>query len=220
MADTLPPLAFIGGTGPEGRGLALRLAATGHPVILGSRDAARAQASAAEVNALLGSDRASGATNLDASAQAEIVFLVVPYAGQAETLPSLAEALAGKVVITAVVPLSFEGGRPSVVSVPEGSAAPQAALLLPASKLAAAYHHLSAKHLADLAHPMEGDVLVCADDAEAKQTTMDLTARIPDLRPIDAGGLANANTVEAMTALLLGINRRYKVSAGVRIVGI
>jgi len=218
MADTL---AFIGGTGPEGKGLALRYARAGHPVVLGSRDAGRAAGVAGELNAALGGgDLVSGATNLDAAQRASIVFLTLPFDGQSDALPPLAAAVTGKLVISTVVPLAFVGGRPSVLPVPQGSAAQQAAALLPGAKVAAAFHHLSAKHLADLGHAMEGDVLVCATDAEAKQAAMQLVAEVPALRAIDAGGLENAVTVEAMTAVLLGINRRYKVSAAVRIVGV
>lgn len=220
MPDTSLPLAIIGGTGPEGRGLALRYARAGHRVLLGSRDAARAAAAAAELNATLGEPLVQGAANPDAAAAAGVAFLTLLYEGQAATLPGLARSLAGKVVVTAVVPLTFAGGRPVVLPVPEGSAAQQAAALLPGARVAAAFHHLSAKHLADLAHPVEGDVLVCADDPEARRVAMDLVPQVPNLRAIDAGGLASAATVEAMTALLLGINRRYKVSAAIRIVGV
>lgn len=215
-----PSIALIGGTGAEGRGLALRYAQAGHRVILGSRDAERAQAGASELNAILGTPAVSGMSNQGAASQGELAILAIPYAGQTETLPTLAPALAGKLVISAVVPLNFAGGRPAPLAVPEGSAAQQAAALLPGARLAAAFHHLSAKHLADLDHAMEGDVLVCADDAEAKQAAMALVGEIPDLRAIDAGGLGAAATVEAMTAVLLGINRRYKVSAGLRVVGV
>ena len=220
MTAPLPTLAFIGGTGPEGRGLALRYANAGHPVIIGSRDADRAAAAAAGLSQTPGLTPIAGASNADAAAQAGIIFLTVPYAAQADTLPVLTAATAGKLVISTVVPMAFEGGRPAVLTVPEGSAAQQAAALLPGARIAAAFHHLSARHLADLAHPMEGDVLVCADDATAKRETLALVEAVPGLRGVDAGGLTNARTVEAMTAVLLSINRRYKINAGLRVVGL
>jgi len=220
LTDSLPTLAFIGGTGAEGKGLALRYALAGHPVIIGSRAADRAAAVAADLNQTPGLARISGAANLTAASAASIIFLTVPYTAQADTLPALAAAVTGKLVISAVVPMAFEGGRPAVLAVPEGSAAQQAVALLPGARVAAAFHHLSARHLADLPHPMEGDVLVCADDAAAKQETLALVAAVTGLRGVDAGGLTNARTVEAMTAVLLSINRRYKINAGLRVVGL
>jgi NADPH-dependent F420 reductase len=215
-----PVLGFIGGTGPEGKGLALRFAAAGHPVVIGSRSADRAVAAATEINDKVEGGLATGADNTGAAKTASVVFLVVPYEGQGETLAALAPDLAGKVLVSAVAPLTFEGGRPRAVLPPGGSAALEAQATVPAARVTGAFHHLSARHLAALDHPLEGDVLVTGDDAAAKTLTMDLVAELPDLRPIDAGGLDIAWQLEALTALILGINRRYKTNAGVRIVGI
>ena len=215
-----PTLGFIGGTGPEGQGLALRFAQAGHPVIIGSRSSERAQSTAGAINQKLGGNLATGLDNAGAAEAASVVFLVVPYEGQRDTLAALESAIGDRILVSAVAPLSFEGGRPKAVLVPGGSAALEAQAQLPRARVTAAFHHLSARHLAAIDHPLEGDVLVCGDDAEAKQSTMALVSAVAALRPVDAGGLEYAWQLEAFTALILGINRRYKVNAGVRLVGL
>lgn len=219
-ADT--PLAFIGGTGPEGTGLALRFAALGHHVIIGSRDRERAKEVAGRLAAQAGHGAdVSGEENAQAAAGGRVTFLTVPYAAQAPLLPTLAEAMGnGSIVISTVAPLVFQGGQPRPVAVPDGSAAQEAQRLLPEARLIAAFHHLSAKHLADLSHPLEGDVLVCGDDGEAKEVVMDLVRELRDLRSVDSGDLAYAGVLESVTAMLIGINRRYRTESGVRIVGV
>ncbi len=217
-------IGFIGGTGPEGLGLAMRTALAGNAVCIGSRDAARATAAADKVTDALkavGRDvTATGRTNLDAATQSDIVVIVVPYRAHAITLPTLRDATAGKIVIDVAVPLTFADGYPDVDPVPEGSATEQAQALLPDARVIGAFHNFSARKLQDLDNPMTGDVLVTGDDLEAKQTAIDLANSINDLRGVDAGPLALSKCVEDITALLLGINRRNKTHAAIRIVGL
>lgn len=213
-------IAFIGGTGPEGLGLAFRLAAAGEEVVIGSRKPDRANDAAAWVRERSPSARVRGALNRDAAADADVVFVTVPYAGQRPTLAELADALDGKIVVDTVVPLVFEKGRPRPVPVEEGSAAEEAQQLLPRSRLAAAFHTLSAHKLQEEGTTVEGDVLVCGDDPEAKATVMALAEKIPGLRAVDGGRLSNARYVEVLTVLLLNLNRLHKAETGVRIVGL
>ncbi|MFA7296442.1 MAG: NADPH-dependent F420 reductase [Dehalococcoidia bacterium] len=216
-------IALIGGTGAEGRGLALRFAAAGHEVVLGSRDGARAAEAAAELTTTLSAAGIAatvrGAENADAATQASIVVIVVPYEAHQPTLEALAPALAGKVVVDAVVPMRFERG-PRPVEVAEGSATEQAAALLPASTVVGAFHNVAAAALADLSETLHQDVLITADDAEAKAAVSALVTSVPGLRAVDAGPLRYARFVEGITLLLVGINIRYKAHAGVRIDGL
>lgn len=217
-------VALIGGTGAEGRGLATRFTAAGHEVVLGSRDAERAAAVAAELTASLAAAGVAnavvrGADNLDAATQAALVVLVVPYEAHRATLEALAPALAGKVVIDAVVPMRFERG-PRPIEVAEGSATEQAAALLPASKVVGAFHNVAAAALADLGETLHQDVLITADDAEAKAAVTALVESVAGLRAVDAGPLRYSRFVEGITLLLAGINGRYRAHAGVRIDGL
>ena len=212
-------LAILGGTGPEGAGLASRWALAGHDIIIGSRDAGRAQATAAELGA-----RAPGAsilamTNRDAAAAAAVVVLTLPAHGLSATLPGLREACRGKPVVSAVVPLTFGGAR-LFTPPPAGSAAEEAqALLGPEAKVVAAFHHIAAHALAS-EHPIDCDLLLCGDDPSAKATVAELGQSL-GLRAFDVGPLANAGPLEGITALLATINRRYKVkTAGIRITGL
>ena len=214
-----PTVGLIGGTGPEGRGLALRLAQAGLAVRIGSRRAERAEQAASDVRAALPDRDVAGHVNATAVAGADLVIVVVPYDGHAATLTDLRDAIGDKIVVDAVVPLRFSGGLPGTVVVPEGSATQQAQALLPAARVVGAFHNLSAQKLQALDAPMQGDVLVTGDDAEAKAAVMRLAARIPDLRPVDAGPLAMSKYVEDLTALILGINRRYRTQAAVRMLG-
>jgi hypothetical protein len=212
-------IGFIGGTGEEGMGLAYRFALAGHACIIGSRALEKAQASVAE---LLGKDASlpiTGATNLDAVTAAEMVVVTTPYTAQADTLPPLAGAASGKIVISTVVPMAFAEGRASLVPVPEGSAAQQEQALLPAATVVAAFQNLSAKKLLGGA-PLDADVVVCADDAAARRRVIALAEEIEGVRGIDGGLLANSQMVEGITVLLVSINRAYKTQAGIRIAGI
>jgi NADPH-dependent F420 reductase len=213
-------IAFIGGTGPEGLGLAFRLAVAGEEVVIGSRRLERAEDAAAWVRERWPSARVRGALNREAVAGAEVVFVTVPYDGQRSILSELADALEGKVVVNTVVPVAFEKGLARALPVEDGSAAHEAQRLLPRSRLVAAFHTLSAHKLQEGNTIIEGDVLVCGDDAEAKVTAMALAEKIPGLRAVDGGGLANARYVEMITVLLLNLNRIHKAETGVRIVGL
>ena len=195
------------------------MAKAGHECIIGSRAEEKARGAAEELHAKDPSLRITGATNADAAAAGEIVMVTTPYVAQAETLPPLADAVAGKVVVSTVVPMAFEKGRASVIRVPEGSGAEQAQALLAQSTVVAAFQNLSAKKLLGDA-PVEADVVTCADDPDAKLTVVALADQIPGVRGIDGGPLANASLVEGITVLLVSINRAYKTQAGVRIVGI
>ena len=218
-------LAFLGGTGPEGKGLALRLAQAGEDVIIGSRDAQRAAAAAGELAGLTrgvdGCGRIEGNDNVAAAEQADLAFLTVPYDAQRPMLEQLAGALTDKVVVNVIAPMRFERGRGAIaVPVEAGSAAEEAQSLLPDSPVVAAFQNVSAEELQEPGKEMEGDVVVCADHREAKARVMALTEKIPNLRPVDGGGLGNAKYVEQITPLLVNINRIYKVHSGIRIVGV
>ncbi|MBI4232978.1 MAG: NADPH-dependent F420 reductase [Chloroflexi bacterium] len=203
-------LAFVGGTGPEGRGLALRLALVGHEVIIGSREGARAEAAAQELRAKAAGAVITGTENSDAARLASVVFVTVPYEGHKAILQSLREQLRGKIVVDVVAPLAFPKGRPRALPVEEGSAAQQAQQALPESRVVAAFHHISAVDLLVTDRPIECDVLFCSDDQEAKRTVMPLADAIHGARAVDAGGLECARYLEEFTALLLNINRVYK----------
>lgn len=206
-------LAVLGGTGEQGRGLARRFALAGHEVIIGSRSAERA-AGAAE--GLPGTVR--GAGNADAAAQADLVVVAVPWEGHKELLTELAPVLAGKVVVDCVNPLGFDKQGAYALPVEEGSATQQAAAVLPDSRVVGAFHHVSAVLLLDESvDELETDILVLGDDREATDLVEALVARIPGMRGVYAGRLRNAHQVEALTANLISVNRRYKCHAGLRV---
>jgi hypothetical protein len=214
-------LAFLGGTGPEGRGLALRLARAGQQTIIGSRDAARAQAVAAELQPGDGGGQVRGDDNTRAAGLAEVVFLAVPYEAQRPLLEQVGHLLAGKVVVDVIAPMRFERGRgASAVEVAAGSAAQEAQQMLPGAQVVAAFQNVSAEELLRVDHSVAGDVIVCSDHRSAKERVMELVRLIPDLRPVDGDGLANAKYVEQITPLLVNINRIYKVRAGIQVVGL
>ena len=216
-------VGVLGGTGPQGRGLAVRLAAAGQRVLLGSRDAERASEVAAQVAeraSAAGGIEASvtGGGNADVAGAADLVIVAVPFAGHADTLRELAEPLAGKIVVDCVVPMGFDELGAYVLDVEEGSVTQQAAALLPDSHVVGAFHHLSATLLEDLSRPtIDGDVMVVGDDRASMDTVQALAGRIPGMRGIYAGRLRNARQVEALTINLVSVNRRYKVHAGVRV---
>ena len=216
-------IALIGGTGPEGRGLALRFALAGRDVVIGSRNAERGESIAAELReSLAGRDglgTLSGAANADAVAQAEIVVVTVPYEGHAATLSDLAGALAGKLVVDAVVPVRFERG-PRPVDVAAGSATEEAAALLPDSRVTGAFHNLSAEILLDPDEPVHADVLVTGGDEETKRTVCALAEEIEGVRAVDAGPLRYSRFVEGLTILLIGINMRHRARTHVQVSGL
>ena len=214
-------LTFLGGTGPEGKGLALRLAMAGEATMIGSRDAARGAAAAAELAALAPGTRIKGSDNAGAAAAGDVVFLAFPYEGQRTTLEQLGAALAGKIVVSVIAPMTFERGKGAqAVEVEAGSAAQEAQAMLPDSQVVAAFQNVSAEELQDQDVNMEGDVVVCSDHPEAKKLVMDLADKIPGLRGVDGGGLANAKYVEQITPMLVNINRIYKAHSSIKIVGI
>jgi NADPH-dependent F420 reductase len=206
-------IGVLGGTGEQGRGLARRLAMAGCDVVLGSRDAGRA----AEAAALLpGSVR--GMSNEDCAAASDVVIVAVPWDGHGALLESLSGELAGKVVVDCVNPLGFDKQGAYALPVPEGSAAQQAAAVLPDARVVAAFHHISAVLLLDESvDRIDTDVLVLGDDREATDTVQALAGLIPGMRGVYGGRLRNAGQVEAFTANLISMNRRYKAHAGVRI---
>jgi len=206
-------VGVLGGTGPQGKGLALRWAKAGIKVIIGSRSAERAEAAAAELG-----EGVSGLDNQGTAANADVLLVAVPWEGHGDLLTSLKAELAGKIVIDCVNPLGFDKQGPFALPVEEGSAAQQASALLPESRVTAAFHHVSAVHLVDLSIPeLDTDVLVLGDDREATDLVRALADAIPGMRGIYGGRLRNAHQVEALTANLIAINRRYKAHAGIRI---
>lgn len=215
-----PLVAVIGGTGAEGGGLALRLAHAGRDVIIGGRDAARAAEAAEAINVTIGAPRARGASATEAASLADVILLTVPYAAQRATALALADQLQGKVLIDATVPLMPpKVGR---VQLPAGGSAVAALQdeLGAGVKVVAAFQNVSAHHLRDLDHAVDCDVLVCADDSDAAGIAVDL-AQAMGLRAFHAGPVANSAAVEAMTSLLISINRRYKSpGSGLRITGV
>jgi len=213
-------VGILGGTGPQGRGLARRLAAAGHDVLIGSRTPERAELIAADYGQPPGSGSVTGGSNSDA-ATAGLVIITVPYDGHADLLSSLTTELAGKIVVDCVNPLGFDERGPFPLSVAAGSAAQEAQQLLPASTVIAAFHHVSAVLLDDpTVDHLGDDVLVLGEDREAVAVVCELAAAIPGARGIYAGRLRNAGQVEALAANLIAINRRYKTQAGLAITGV
>jgi NADPH-dependent F420 reductase len=209
-------IAILGGTGEQGRGLARRFALAGNPVIIGSRSHDRAYAVAREIG-----PNARGLANRDAAREANLVIAAVPWEGHSELLTELAPELAGKIVVDCVNPLGFDKRGAYPLPVAEGSAAEQAAALLPESRVVAAFHHVSAVLLLDPEiETIDSDVLVLGDDRHATDTVQALAARIPGVRGVYAGRLRNCGQIEALTANLVSINRRYKAHAGLRITDI
>ncbi|MBV9446817.1 MAG: NADPH-dependent F420 reductase [Streptosporangiaceae bacterium] len=209
-------IGILGGTGDQGKGLAFRFSQVGYRVIVGSRSEERATAAAAEIG-----HGVQGMTNHDTARNAQIVIAAVPWEGHGELLSALAPELVGKIVVDCVNPLGFDSRGAYPLPVAEGSAAQQAADLLPGSTVVAAFHHVSAKLLLDPeVKTIDMDALVLGDDREATDLVQNLAARIPGVRGIYAGRLRNAGQVEALTANLVSVNRRYKAHAGLRITDI
>lgn len=218
-------IGILGGTGPQGRGLALRFAAAGLPVVIGSRSEEKAATTAKEITAELGGSPASdvagavrGSDNFGAGAIADVVVVAVPWDGHRELLESMATDLAGKVVVDCVNPLGFDKQGAYVLKVDEGSATEQAQVVLPESIVVGAFHNVSAVLLNDRQlTPVDTDVLVLGDSREATDLVQDLASVIPGVRGVYAGRRRNAHQVEALTANLISLNRRYSCHAGVQI---
>jgi 8-hydroxy-5-deazaflavin:NADPH oxidoreductase len=206
-------VGVLGGTGPQGKGLAYRLAQAGQKVIIGSRAADRAQAAAEELG-----HGVEGADNAETARRSDIVIVAVPWDGHAKTLESLREELAGKLVVDCVNPLGFDKKGAYALKPAEGSAAEQAAALLPDSRVTAAFHHLSAVLLEDPAiEEIDTDVMVLGEVRADVEIVQALAGRIPGMRGVFAGRLRGAHQVEALVANLISVNRRYKAHAGIRL---
>jgi NADPH-dependent F420 reductase len=214
-------IGIVGGTGREGRGLALRWAGAGHEIVLGSRDAAKAAEKARELGATLpaGGERITGASNEEAAAAGEVTLLTVPYAAHAETLKGVRAQLMGRILVDITVPL--QPPKVSQVHLPPGNAAAleAQALLDPSTRVVAALHHVSSAHLGEPGHAIDCDVLVCGDDEAARAVVIGLVGDL-GLRGLDAGPLRNAVALEALTPVLLHLNRKYKTNTGLRITGL
>jgi len=218
------PIAVLGGTGPEGFGLALRWAQAGETVIIGSRDSQRAQAAAEKIKQRAGANvNASGMENTAACGAAELLVLTVPFDGHATLLKQLKPAIRpGSIVIDATVPLAASvGGRATrTLGIWQGSAAQQTAELVPSGvSVVAAFQNAGAEML-NTDGPVDCDVIVCSDDVEASRTVRALAAKIPGVRALDGGKLETARILEQITALLIGLNIRYKGHSGIRITGL
>ncbi|GAA4869190.1 NADPH-dependent F420 reductase [Actinomycetospora straminea] len=211
-------VGVLGGTGAQGKGLALRWACAGISVVIGSRDAGRAEVAAKEYREATGVDHVRGTDNATCAAESDVVLAAIPWESHAETLRSLAAPLTGKILVDCVNPIGFDKKGPYPLPVEEGSVAQQAEHLLPQSRVTAAFHNVSAVLLADLEQSeVDCDVLVLGDDRDATDVVRALADAIPGMRGIYGGRLRNAYQVECLTANLIAINRRYKVHAGIKI---
>jgi hypothetical protein len=218
MAAALQDLTIgvLGGTGPLGKGLARRWCAAGLKVVIGSRSADRAQAVAEELGA-----SARGADNHECASSADLLVVAVPWDGHADLLRSVADATAGKVVVDVVNPLGFDKQGPFPLDIPEGSAAQQAQILLPEARVVGAFHHVSAVLLNDPdVEEIRMDVLVLGEEREDTDLVRALADAVPGMRGVYAGRLRNTGQVEALTANLIAINRRYKTHAGITVTGL
>jgi NADPH-dependent F420 reductase len=216
-------IAVVGGTGPQGRGLAYRFALAGHDVVIGSRDAGRAKEGAEEIAAKVTgptSVSVSGAENADTATSADVVLLAVPWDGHSDLVAALASELDGKIVISCVNPLGFDKQGPFGLVLSE-SAAEEAQRLVPTARVVGAFHHVAALSLWKTAELLDHeDVLVCGDDAEAKAVVQELARSVTGKRGVDAGALRLARQLEPLTAVLISINKRYKTRSGIAISGV
>jgi NADPH-dependent F420 reductase len=208
-------IAILGGTGDEGLGLAMRFSKGGHEVIIGSRRAERAEEAAHTVRETVPFGHVAGLANDAAAEAAETVIVSVPYSAQHDTLTALAPILAGKLLISVVVPLQFGKGGPHAIRV-EGSAAEEARALVPDARWTSAFHNLAATKLMDVEADLDCDVVVCGDDKDAKSAVMGLAEEMRGVRALDGGGLAYSRYVEDLTALIAAMNRRYKAHASIK----
>ena len=212
-------IAVLGGTGPEGVAIAARLLATGNEVIIGSRAADRAASTAATLAAEVPGGKVRGARNPDAAAAAEMIVVAVPAAGVDAVVVESALGLAGKIVLEVVNEIRLERGV-FQVSAPATPVALRLRAHVPTARLVSGLKHESASALRNLRQRLDSDVLLCGDDEPAKAIVADFIRRIPDLRPVDAGGLAVAPLLDHVTALLLNVNRRHKAETSIRLIGL
>ena len=211
---------IIGGTGSEGKGIALRLSSMGLNVAIGSRDKHKAKSVAQEISKILPEAKLEYVLNSLICKNSDILFLATPYTAQKSVLQTNVNQLTEKILINVVAPIDFKNGKFSALSVPEGSAAKQTQILLPQTKVVSAFQTISATHLAEINSEIKSDVIVCSDFEDAKTFVINLIAKIPTLTPIDGGGLENSVYVENFTALLLNINKRYKTLSSIKILGV
>jgi NADPH-dependent F420 reductase len=218
------PIPIVGGTGALGWGLALRLTQAGHPVVIGSRDAGRAEEAAGKVRDKVQGADVQGAENADAATRGPIVFLTVPFRAQSENLTNLKEALsAGQILVDATVPLAaaVSGKATRLLGVPQGSAAEQAQEMVPEGvTVVSALHSVSAATLADPEAELDEDVPVCGQKKDDKARVAAIIGSIPGVRPVNAGALETARLVEGLTPLLISVNIRNKTHAGIKFTGL
>jgi 8-hydroxy-5-deazaflavin:NADPH oxidoreductase len=213
-------IAIVGGTGPEGLGLAMRFTKAGHMVYIGSRSEERANEAVEKVKAKLPEGDVFGGLNAEGAEKADFVFLTVPSDAHQSTLVDLADAIGEKILVDVVVPMLWDKDGPTAVPVEEGSAAMQARALLPKAKVISGFHHLDGNELQKVDKPLQGDVIIAGDHKASKKKVMDLVEEIEYVRALDGGGLVNSHYLEEFTVQLLQINKIYKAHTGVRITGI
>ncbi|PBC47176.1 NADPH-dependent F420 reductase [Rhodococcus sp. ACPA1] len=214
-------IAVIGGTGPQGRGLALRFALAGHTVLLGSRNAVRALECVTSIREIAGPDvHVEGTDNLDAASRADIILLAIPWDAHTDLVAELADVMTGKIVISCVNPLGFDAQGPFGLELDE-SAAQELQRSVPGARVVGAFHHVAAMSLWKHAGPLEHeDVLVCGDDVAAKHVVMDLATSVTGKPGIDVGALRLARQLEPWTAVMISVNKRYKIRSGLAISGV
>ncbi len=213
-------ISILGGTGPEGRGIAVRLALAGHAVCLGSRDEAKAIDVAIDLSSSVGI-HVIGLDNAAAAKDGDIIFLTVPYAAQSSLLDLVKDDLKHKVVVNVIAPMEFiKGLGAKSVEVAAGSAAEECRDLVKDAKIVSAFQNVSAEDLENPDLVLDEDVIVCSDDEASKELIMELVRDIPTLRPVNGGALSNSKYVEQITPLLVNINRIHKIHAGIKITGI
>ena len=215
-------ISIIGGTGPEGKGLGLRLAMAGEKVFIGSREEPKGQEVAQQIKEIEGvrNITVEGGSNLNAAKMGDIIIISTPYSGHKQTLMDYASLLKDKIIIDVVVPLSFSRGKISTLPILEGSVAEEAQEILKESSVVGAFHNVSAEDLLIPNKKMDCDVIVCSNNQDSKKTVIQLTEKILGLRGIDGGGLHNSKYVEDFTALLININKIYKTHSSIKISGI
>jgi NADPH-dependent F420 reductase len=214
-------IGVLGGTGPAGQALCVRLASVGFEVVIGSRSAERAEGICAELCAQWeGHDLVLNGADNDGAAACEIVVVATPWDAASSTAESVERHLRGKVVISMANAITKVGREFQPLVPPRGSVAASIQAAAPGAMVSAAFHHVPAKELGNLREPVESDVLVCSDHPEATEATLDIVGKIPNLRALDAGRLSNATAIEAFTAVLLQLNIRYKTRAAVKFTGI
>lgn len=218
--NALPTIGFLGGTGPQGRGLGLRLAQAGYPVLLGSRSVDKAQEAVAKVEAKVPGLPVRGSANGQVCAEADVLVVTLPYEAMARTLGDLADDIGERVVVSCVNALGFDERGPYPLQVPAGSAAEECQQLLPRARVVGAWQNVSAVRLGRPDEPVEVDVLLTGDDPDAVDSVATLVEAIPGMRAVRAGPLRLSRPVEEITAVLLAVNRTYKIHAGVAIAGL